>query len=101
MSAGHLLSTSSKAKRLESEKRTRWFVSSDEPREHQTASLKALWGPLLRPDATDILFPSRIGSMVGARWWLFFFGIESQGNATSACKWASRATLTAGIVQLM
>ncbi|CAM9466508.1 unnamed protein product, partial [Hapterophycus canaliculatus] len=60
---GPLLSTNSKAKRLESEKRTRWFVSSDEPRDHQTSSLKALWSPLLRQDATEILFPARVGSM--------------------------------------
>lgn len=63
---GPLLTTNSKAKRLESEKRTRWFVSSDEPRDHQTSSLKALWGPLLRSDAADILFPVRVGSMVSA-----------------------------------
>ncbi|CAM9795466.1 unnamed protein product [Ectocarpus sp. 6 AP-2014] len=62
-SGGPLLSTSSKARRLESEKRTRWFVSSDEPRDHQTSSLKALWSPLLRSDAVDILFPARVGSM--------------------------------------
>lgn len=61
-----MTSTNSKAKRHESEKRSRWFVSSDEPREHQTATLKALWSPLLRPEAVDILFPARVGSMVGA-----------------------------------
>lgn len=61
---GPLLSTNSKAKRLESEKRSRWFVSSDEPRDHQTASLKTIWSPLLRSDACDILFPAKAGSMV-------------------------------------
>ncbi|CAM9903323.1 unnamed protein product [Scytosiphon promiscuus] len=63
LGGGPLHSSNSKGKRLESEKRTRWFVSSDEPRDHQTSSLKALWGPLLRLDATDILFPARVGSM--------------------------------------
>ncbi|CAM9413692.1 unnamed protein product [Ectocarpus fasciculatus] len=62
-SGGPLLSISSKAKRLESEKRSRWFVSSDEPRDHQTSSLKALWSPLLRSDAVNVLFPARVGSM--------------------------------------
>lgn len=61
---GPLLTTNSKAKRLESEKRSRWFVSSDEPRDHQTSSLKSLWAPLLRADAVDTLFPTRVGSMV-------------------------------------
>lgn len=64
---GPLLTTNSKPKRLESEKRSRWFVSSDEPRDHQTSSLKALWAPLLQADAVDILFPTRVGSMVSGR----------------------------------
>lgn len=62
--SGPLLSVNTKAKRLESEKRARWIVSSDEPRDHQAASLKSLWSPLLRHDAADILFPTRVGSMV-------------------------------------
>lgn len=63
-SEGPLMSANSKARRLESEKRSRWLVSSDEPRDHQTASLKGLWCSLLRPDAVDVLFPARVGSMV-------------------------------------
>lgn len=63
-SGGPLLSANTKIKRLESEKRTRWLVSSDEPRDHQMATLKMLWTPLLRPDAAGILFPARVGSMV-------------------------------------
>ena len=59
-----LLSTNSKTKRLESEKRSRWFISSDEPRDHQIASLKMVWSPLLRPDACEVLFPAKVGSMV-------------------------------------
>lgn len=65
---GALVATNTKARRLESEKRTRWIVSSDEPRDHQTAALKMLWSPLLRPDAIDDLFPARVGSMVSIQY---------------------------------
>lgn len=59
-----LVSSNTKAKRLDLERRTRWVVSSDEPRDFQTTSLKTLWSPLLRQDAVGVLFPTRAGSMV-------------------------------------
>ncbi|CAM9113078.1 unnamed protein product [Choristocarpus tenellus] len=60
---GPLLSVNSKGRRLEAEKRSRWLVSSDEPRDHQTACLKTLWSPLLTAGAIETLFPARVGSM--------------------------------------
>lgn len=82
-SPGPLLSSNTKAKRLESEKRTRWLVSSDEPRDHQTAALKMLWSPLLRPDAIDILFPARVGSMVCIRYFTQSYPIDH----SCGCEW--------------
>lgn len=77
--------STNKARRLEAEKRSRWTVSSDEPRDHQAGLLRTLWSPILSSDAVSTLFPPQAGSMVSTGNMMLHDFQEQRCQAAGSC----------------